>query len=153
MDTVSFRPDTDDAVVHAALDGWADSADLVDSYLRRCPARDILAVLADKWVLLVLGVLRVEGGPVRFNELRRRLDGITQKMLTQTLRTLERDGLIRRSVYPTVPPRVEYTLTALGADLGRLTHALGAWSLRHMDEIHSARAEFDERRAAAPQPL
>ncbi|MCX4096149.1 winged helix-turn-helix transcriptional regulator [Nocardia sp. alder85J] len=146
-------PDTDPAPDRDALDSWADSADLVGAYLRRCPARDILAVLADKWVLLVLGTLRAEAGPVRFNELRRRLDGITQKMLTQTLRTLERDGLVRRAVYPTVPPRVEYTLTELGADLGKLTHALGTWSLLHLDEIHTAREQFDERLATAPQPL
>ncbi|BCK53312.1 winged helix-turn-helix transcriptional regulator [Nocardia wallacei] len=126
---------------------------LVGSYLHRCPAREILAVLADKWVLLVLGVLRDEGGPIRFNDLRRRLDGITQKMLTQTLRTLEREGLVRRSVYPTVPPRVEYSLTDLGTDLGRVTHLLGAWTVEHKDEILSARERFDERQAAAPTPL
>uniref|UniRef100_UPI000592A9A3 winged helix-turn-helix transcriptional regulator n=1 Tax=Nocardia concava TaxID=257281 RepID=UPI000592A9A3 len=113
---------------------WEPYGNLVESYLRRCPARDILAVLADKWVLLVLGTLRKEGGPIRFNELRRRLDGITQKVLTRTLRDLERDGLVRRTVYPTVPPRVEYTLTDLGADLGQITHAMGQWALRHADE-------------------
>ncbi|WP_280273498.1 winged helix-turn-helix transcriptional regulator [Nocardia wallacei] len=131
----------------------ADPDGLVGSYLHRCPAREILAVLADKWVLLVLGVLRAEGGPVRFNDLRRRLDGITQKMLTQTLRTLEREGLVRRSVYPTVPPRVEYALTELGASLGRVTHLLGDWTVEHKDEILAAREQFDERQAAAPAPL
>ncbi|RDI52864.1 winged helix-turn-helix transcriptional regulator [Nocardia mexicana] len=135
-------------------DDWAaDPDNLVDSYLHHCPAREILAVLADKWVLLVLGVLRASGGPVRFNDLRRRLDGITQKMLTQTLRTLEREGLVRRSVYPTVPPRVEYSLTELGADLGRVTHLLGTWTIEHKDEILTARTEFDERQEAAPTPV
>ncbi|MEU1425581.1 helix-turn-helix domain-containing protein [Nocardia sp. NPDC005746] len=132
---------------------WEPSGNLVDSYLRRCPARDVLAVLADKWVLLVLGTLRKEGGPIRFNELRRRLDGITQKVLTRTLRDLERDGLVRRTVYPTVPPRVEYALTELGADLGHITHAMGQWALRHADEIAVARAAFDERAAREPEPV
>ncbi|WP_433669369.1 winged helix-turn-helix transcriptional regulator [Nocardia sp. CA-136227] len=132
---------------------WEPSGNLVDGYLRRCPARDVLAVLADKWVLLVLGTLRKEGGPIRFNELRRRLDGITQKVLTRTLRDLERDGLVRRTVYPTVPPRVEYALTELGADLGHITHAMGQWALRHADEIAVARTAFDERAARAPEPI
>ncbi|WP_067720456.1 winged helix-turn-helix transcriptional regulator [Nocardia yamanashiensis] len=132
---------------------WAKSPNLVESYLQRCPARDTLAVLADKWVMLVLGVLRASGEPVRFNELRRRLDGITQKMLTRTLRDLERNGLVRRAVYPTVPPRVEYSLTALGAELGQITHAMGQWALRHADELDTARAEFDERQAAEPTPI
>ncbi|MBF6171206.1 winged helix-turn-helix transcriptional regulator [Nocardia blacklockiae] len=131
----------------------ADPDDLVGSYLHRCPAREILAVLADKWVLLVLGVLRAADGPVRFNDLRRRLDGITQKMLTQTLRTLEREGLVRRAVYPTVPPRVEYSLTDLGNDLGRVTELLGNWTVANKDRILNARKEFDERQAVAPAPL
>ncbi|WP_316575215.1 winged helix-turn-helix transcriptional regulator [Nocardia canadensis] len=82
-------------------------------------------MLADNWVLLVLGTLRAADGPVRFDELRGRLDGIAQKMLTKTPRDLERDGLVRRSVYPTVPPRVEHSITELGTDLSRITHAVG----------------------------
>ncbi len=134
-------------------DRWLDSSDLVGSYTHHCPARELLAVLADKWVLLVLGVLRASDGPVRFNALRRRLDGITQKMLTQTLRTLEREGLVRRAVYPTVPPRVEYSLTELGRDLGRITHTMGMWIVAHQDELSTARTEFDEREAQLPQPV
>ncbi|WP_067533202.1 winged helix-turn-helix transcriptional regulator [Nocardia crassostreae] len=129
------------------------SPNLVEDYLQRCPAREVLGVLADKWVPLVMGVLRASEGPVRFNELRRRLDGITQKMLTRTLRELERDGLVRRSVYPTVPPRVEYSLTPLGEDLGRLTHAMGQWALRNVDEITTARARFDELAARTVEPV
>ncbi|WP_433678444.1 winged helix-turn-helix transcriptional regulator [Nocardia sp. CA-119907] len=132
---------------------WSDSDNLVKAYLTNCPAREVLTVLADKWVLLVLGVLRMAGGPVRFNDLRRRLDGITQKMLTRTLRNLERDGLVRRAVYPTVPPRVEYSLTDLGASLGELSHAMGVWSVRHHNEILSARDDFDTRAAAEPEPV
>ncbi|MFI1915685.1 winged helix-turn-helix transcriptional regulator [Nocardia sp. NPDC020380] len=132
---------------------WAQSPNLVESYVKDCPARNVLSVLADKWVLLVLGTLRMAGGPVRFNELRRRLDGITQKVLTRTLRDLERDGLVSRTVYPTVPPRVEYALTEMGADLGVVTHAMGQWAVRNADEINRARAEFDERAAQEPQPV
>ncbi|RJO68223.1 transcriptional regulator [Nocardia panacis] len=133
--------------------GWAESDNLVESYLERCPAREVLSVLADKWVLLVLGTLRQHGGAVRFNDLRRRLDGITQKMLTRTLRNLERDGLVRRTVYPTVPPRVEYSLTELGASLGELSHAMGVWSVRNHQRITTARRDFDTRAALEPQPL
>ncbi|WP_225727571.1 MULTISPECIES: helix-turn-helix domain-containing protein [unclassified Nocardia] len=133
--------------------GWAESDNLVESYVKQCPAREVLGVLADKWVLLVLGTLRMNGGPIRFNELRRRLDGITQKMLTRTLRNLERDGLIRRTVYPTVPPRVEYALTELGASLGEVSHAMGVWAVRHQGQILAARNEFDARAELEPQPL
>ena len=85
-----------------------------------CPLRTVLEVLANKWTLLVMVTLRRREAPIRFNELRRALDGITQKMLTQTLRTLERDGLVSRTVYPTVPPRVEYALTEPGVGAGRV---------------------------------
>ena len=135
------------------VDAWIDENDLVDSYLHRCPARELLGLLADKWVLLVVGVLRLSEGPVRFNVLRRRLDGITQKMLTQTLRGLEREGLVLRTVYPTVPPRVEYSLTELGVGLGNVTHTMGLWVVEHRDEMLTARAAFDEREAAAPVPV
>ncbi|MBU3067526.1 helix-turn-helix transcriptional regulator [Nocardia sp. NEAU-G5] len=137
----------------ASAPHWIDENDLVDSYLHRCPARELLGLLADKWVLLVIGVLRLSEEPVRFNVLRRRLDGITQKMLTQTLRGLEREGLVQRTVYPTVPPRVEYSLTALGLDLGNITHAMGMWTVDHRDEMLTARAEFDAREAGSPAPV
>ncbi|MBF6297221.1 helix-turn-helix transcriptional regulator [Nocardia amamiensis] len=131
----------------------SESSSLVESYLHHCPAREVLAVLADKWVMLVLSVLRDNDGPIRFNDLRRRLDGITQKMLTRTLRNLEREGLVRRAVYPTVPPRVEYSLTELGSSIGALSHAMGVWAVEHQHEILAARAEFDARSAAEPEPL
>ncbi|HEY3505433.1 MAG TPA: helix-turn-helix domain-containing protein [Actinocatenispora sp.] len=116
-----------------------------------CPSRTVLAVLANKWALYVLAALR--GGPRRFNELRRILDGVTQKMLTQTLRALERDGLVRREVYPTVPLRVEYSLTELGVGAGALTSAIGDWSKRHAREIVAARAAYDEHADAEPRPV
>jgi DNA-binding HxlR family transcriptional regulator len=118
-----------------------------------CPSRTVLEVLANKWVLYVLGALRQEGEPMRFNQLGRALPGVTQKMLTQTLRTLERDGLLARQVYPTVPPRVEYGLTALGHEAGRLTVLIGEWALAHVDQIVTARTEFDHQATEEPAPL
>jgi DNA-binding HxlR family transcriptional regulator len=119
-------------------------------YRRDCPSRTVVAVLADKWALYVLGALRMHDRPVRFNELRRLLDGITQKMLTQTLRALERDGLVSRTVYATVPPSVEYALTPLGATAGELTSAIAEWSVAHVPAILAARREYDARAAAPP---
>ncbi|MEV5298600.1 winged helix-turn-helix transcriptional regulator [Amycolatopsis methanolica] len=124
--------------------------DTVQSYLRACPARTVLDALANKWTLLVLSFLRRSDGPVRFNELRRQLEGITQKSLTQTLRALERDGLVDRAVYPTVPPRVEYSLTALGTQVGDMFNVLGEWAEEHVGEILAAREAFDNRPAAEP---
>jgi len=118
-----------------------------------CPSRTVLEVLANKWVLYVLGTLQEHGGPMRFNQLGRALPGTTQKMLTQTLRTLERNGLVSRRVYPTVPPRVEYELTSLGREAGRLTVLIGTWALTHVDQILTARTVFDHQAAAPPAPL
>ena len=111
---------------------------------------EVLARVGDKWSVLV--VTRLGGGPLRFNELRRSIGGISQRMLTLTLRGLERDGLITRTVFPTVPPRVEYGLTALGRDLLQPVSALGDWALRNQAKIARARDQFDsmERRSAAP---
>lgn len=102
----------------------------------------MLDVLANKWTMLIIGALG--GGPMRFGELRRRLDGITQKMLSQTLRMLERDGLVTRTVYPTIPPRVEYAHTDLGRNVGELLDAIRIWSEAHIVEILTARAAYNE---------
>ena len=102
---------------------------------------DVLARVGDKWSVLV--VSRLGNGPVRFNELRRSIGGISQRMLTLTLRGLERDGLITRTVFPTIPPRVDYALTALGRDLLIPVSALGAWAIRNQTKIARAREEFD----------
>jgi DNA-binding HxlR family transcriptional regulator len=102
---------------------------------------DILARVGDKWSVLV--VSRLGEGPVRFNELRRSIGGISQRMLTLTLRGLERDGLITRTVFPTIPPRVDYELTALGRDLLVPVSALGAWAIRNQAKIARAREQFD----------
>jgi DNA-binding HxlR family transcriptional regulator len=115
------------------------------AYRRDCPSRTVVEVLASKWVMYVLAALRHYECPLRFNELRRVLDGITQKMLAQTLRALERDGLVHRTVHPTVPPRVEYGLTPLGTDVGRLAGAIADWSLDHARQIVQSREEFDAR--------
>lgn len=123
------------------------------TYRRDCPSRTVIEVLANKWALYVLAALRRYDRPMRFNELRRVLDGITQKMLTQTLRALERDGLVRRTVYPTVPPRVEYDLTPLGIEAGHLTGAIADWSMNHARQILAARRDFDDRSAAEPVPI
>ena len=118
-----------------------------DAYVRGCPCRQLLDVLANKWTALVIGLLA--DGPVRFAELRRRVDGISQKVLTQTLRTLERDGLVTRTVYPTTPPQVSYAITELGLDVAQHLVALRAWSEKHLDEITAARTRYDDRRPGA----
>jgi len=102
---------------------------------------DVLARVGDKWSVLV--VTRLGGGALRFNELRRSIGGISQRMLTLTLRGLERDGLVTRTVFPTVPPRVDYALTALGRDLLNPVAALGAWAVRNQPKIARAREQFD----------
>jgi DNA-binding HxlR family transcriptional regulator len=108
-----------------------------------CEVRQILDRIADKWSLLVISLL--EERTLRFNELRREIDGISQRMLTVTLRQLERDGLVCRTVYPVVPPRVEYCLSPLGATLLGTIQALVVWTEKHQPEIAQARAEFDAR--------
>lgn len=105
----------------------------------------VLSRIGDKWSVLVVELLA--GGPMRFNELRRMIGGISQKMLTTTLRGLERDGLVTRTVFPTIPPRVEYELTELGQELQAPVRALGEWARRNIDRIDAARARFDESRA------
>jgi DNA-binding HxlR family transcriptional regulator len=102
---------------------------------------DVLARVGDKWSVLV--VTRLGEGPLRFNELRRSIGGISQRMLTLTLRGLERDGLITRTVFPTIPPRVDYELTPLGRDLLQPVSALGDWAIRNQPKIARARERFD----------
>ena len=102
---------------------------------------DVLARVGDKWSVLV--VARLGEGPLRFNELRRTIGGISQRMLTLTLRGLERDGLITRTVFPTIPPRVDYALTPLGRDLLNPVSALSSWAIRNQSKIAEARTRFD----------
>ena len=110
-----------------------------------CEVRQILDRVADKWSLLVIALL--EHRSLRFTELRRRIDGVSQRMLTVTLRQLERDGLVRRTVHPVVPPRVDYALTPLGSTLHATIQALVSWTEAHQDEIATARAAYDAARA------
>jgi DNA-binding HxlR family transcriptional regulator len=111
---------------------------------------DVLARVGDKWSVLV--VSRLGAGPLRFNELRRAIGGISQRMLTLTLRGLERDGLITRTMFPTIPPRVDYALTPLGRDLLNPVSALGAWAIRNQAKIARAREQFDGACAASGKP-
>jgi DNA-binding HxlR family transcriptional regulator len=109
-----------------------------------CEVRQILDRIADKWSLLVISLL--EDRTLRFTELRQQIDGISQRMLTVTLRHLERDGLVCRTVYPEVPPRVEYCLSPMGHTLLGTIQALVTWTEEHQAEIARARAEFDAAR-------
>ncbi|MCI3932400.1 winged helix-turn-helix transcriptional regulator [Streptomyces sp. AN091965] len=108
-----------------------------------CQVRQILDRIADKWSLLVIALL--DQRRLRFTELRREIDGISQRMLTVTLRQLERDGLVRRTVHPVVPPRVEYELTPLGGTLHHTIQSLVTWTEEHQNEIAAARSSYDAR--------
>ncbi len=104
---------------------------------------EVLSRIGDKWTVFVVGML--SNGTMRFNEMRRRLDGISQRMLTLTLRGLERDGLVARTVYPTIPPRVEYELTELGRSLIEPLIGLEGWAKENRSTVVRARQEFDSR--------
>jgi len=103
----------------------------------------VLQRVGDKWSMHV--VMALSDGSKRFSELKREIDGISQRMLTHTVRALERDGLISRHVTPVIPPRVDYELTELGRSLGEPVRALGQWAMAHMDRIRTARALFDKK--------
>ena len=112
-----------------------------DAFLAACPSRQLLDRISDKWVTLILAALA--GGPLRYSDLGRVIAGISQKMLTQTLRALERDGLVARSVTLQVPVRVDYELTPLGAGLQVAVSAVKVWAEVHMAEIEAARSAYD----------
>lgn len=114
-----------------------------------CPSRQILSLIADKWVLLVLPLLTQ--GPLRNGDLLRRVEGISQKMLTQTLRDLEQHGLVGRVDHGEVPPRVDYHLTALGASLAETLGTLDQWVVEHFPAVTAARAQYQ--RPKTPSPL
>jgi DNA-binding HxlR family transcriptional regulator len=127
---------TDVPVAPAPLDpcGTSDHPD--------CGIRDVLDRVGDKWSVLV--VVELAGGPRRFGELQRAIDGISQRMLTLTVRRLERDGLVIRAVYPTVPAQVDYRLTDTGASLTHLVKELADWSLQHREQIAASRHAYDQ---------
>ena len=110
-------------------------------YDQNCPTRLVLNRVADKWTVLLVGCLAER--TMRFGELRRTVNGISQKMLTQTLRGMERDGLISRKVYPTVPPKVEYSLTGLGKTLVAMLEQVRDWSEDHIEQVLAAQAAYD----------
>ncbi|MCS7483535.1 winged helix-turn-helix transcriptional regulator [Umezawaea endophytica] len=112
-----------------------------DPYDANCATRRILDRIGDRWTVLVVGVLG--DGEARFSEIRRRVDGVSQKMLTQTLRGLERDGLVRRTVHPTVPVRVEYALTEAGRTLLEPLRALQKWSIEHLGDVSASQNAYD----------
>jgi DNA-binding HxlR family transcriptional regulator len=118
-----------------------------DAYLAACPSRQLLDSISDKWVALTLSVL--SEGPQRYSELSRRLAGVSQKMLTQTLRKLERDGLVSREVTPSVPVRVDYDLTPLGRSLNQVMAQFKQWAEAHMDDVLAARETYDDEAAAS----
>ncbi|NJP96171.1 helix-turn-helix transcriptional regulator [Nonomuraea sp. FMUSA5-5] len=112
-----------------------------DAYFAECPSRKLLDRLSDKWVTLVLTAL--SQGPRRYSDLSRRIAGVSQKMLTQTLRVLERDGLVSRTITPSVPVRVDYELTPLGQSLMPLVSAIKSWAQEHIEDVEAARRRYD----------
>jgi DNA-binding HxlR family transcriptional regulator len=135
-----------------------------DAFLAGCPSRQLLARISDKWVALVLAALGSDGPhpgedcggeprPMRYSELARRLAGVSQKMLTQTLRSLERDGLLTRTVTPTVPVTVTYELTELGGSLQQVMCGIKLWAESHMDEVIAHRETYDGVALAEPSSV
>jgi DNA-binding HxlR family transcriptional regulator len=111
------------------------------AYAKNCPSRQILDRIGDTWSVLV--VMMLADGPQRYTALSRRIEGVSPKMLTQTLRGLERDGLIGRTVHAEVPPRVDYELTTLGRSLLSLVGALENWAETHIEDVQAAREAYD----------
>ncbi|MEM9563210.1 MAG: helix-turn-helix domain-containing protein [Actinomycetota bacterium] len=124
----------------------ADECETGDLYSDACPCRDILDLVASKWSTLIIG--RLEDGSLRFGQLRRAIPGITQKMLTQTLRRLEQDGLVHREVLVQMrPPQVEYSLTELGHSITEPLAAIRDWSESHLPDVRAARRRFEDLQA------
>lgn len=124
----------------------ADARTAYDAFLASCPSRQLLERLTDKWTTLVICALA--DGPLRYAELARTIAGVSQKMLTQTLRSLERDGLVSRAVTPSVPVRVDYELTEIGRELLTVLDTVKTWSERHIERVLDARESYDARGAA-----
>jgi DNA-binding HxlR family transcriptional regulator len=119
-----------------------------DVFNSECPTRQVLDRIADKWTVLI--IRRLADGTLRFAQLRRAVDGISQKVLTNTLRGLERDGIVTRRVYASVPPRVEYSLTSLGRSLGDLVQGICRWAETNIEQVQEARLAYDRNSAARP---
>jgi DNA-binding HxlR family transcriptional regulator len=125
---------------------WPDSDPAVDALVT-----EVIGRVADKWTMLVLEVL-ADHGELRFTRISRLVPDVSQKMLTQTLRQMERDGLVVRTVFPVVPPRVEYRLTDLGLSLGAAFCGVWQWAEENLRRIEAARADFDQRQTSATEP-
>lgn len=117
-----------------------------DVFDQNCPSRGVLDHVTSRWGVLILDALREH--PYRFNELRRRIGGVSEKMLAQTLQTLERDGFVLRDAHPVIPPRVDYSLTPLGRQAADLTDALKTWVEKHVPDVLEARDRHDARATA-----
>ncbi|ASR37591.1 HxlR family transcriptional regulator [Prauserella marina] len=128
------------------MDVTADPPARFDVFAASCPSRRLLDTIGDKWASLVIVALGL-GGPMRYSELAARIEGVSQKMLTQTLRGLERDGLLTRTVTPSVPVRVDYELTPLGYSLKDTIRHLKEWAEAHLPEVDAARAAYDRAHA------
>ncbi|MVU77863.1 ArsR family transcriptional regulator [Nocardia sp. ET3-3] len=120
----------------------ADARREYDAYIQECPTRHLLDRISDKWVSLLLNALA--DGPRRYSDLSRKVTGVSQKMLTQTLRSMERDGLVSRTVTASVPVRVDYELTELGRSLLPVMQAIKSWAETHIEDVLAARAGYDE---------
>jgi DNA-binding HxlR family transcriptional regulator len=118
-----------------------------NTFLKNCPTRLVLDRIADKWALLVLR--RISEKPIRFNSLRRDIEGVSQKVLSQTLKRLERDGLISRRAFATVPVTVEYSVTPLGATLTGVASAISQWAEKNIDAVLAAQRRYDKGQARA----
>lgn len=113
----------------------------VEASLVGCPIRTVIERIGDKWSVMI--VVRLQDGPVRFSALLRATEGISRRMLTRTLRLLERDGLVARTVFPTTPPSVEYALTDLGCGLAGPLEGISDWAVAHRDDVQEARRRYD----------
>ncbi len=118
-----------------------------NSYAANCPTRVVLDRIADKWTVLVIGLL--VSGPARFNQMRREIEGVSQKMLAQTLKKLERDGLLERMVFATVPVIVQYSITPLGRTLAEAIGPLQSWAETHIEEVIAAQERYDRAKSGA----
>ncbi|RPF41171.1 HxlR family transcriptional regulator [Streptomyces sp. Ag109_G2-6] len=126
-----------------------DARAAYDAFVKECPTTQLLARISDKWVGLILSALgEAENGSMRYSEIGRKIPGVSQKMLTQTLRSLERDGIVTRSVTASVPVRVDYRLTELGGSLGCLLSSVKRWAENHFDEVSAHRTAYDEAASA-----
>lgn len=140
---------SEEQILRAEICATCDSTEDIDPRIEVL-VNDLIGRVADKWTMLILEVL-VEKGELRFTRINESVPGISQKMLTQTLRHMEREGLLTRTVHPVIPPRVEYKLTPLGMSLGAAFCGVWVWAEKYLDQVEQARLKFDAkaRRAAA----